>query len=54
MLTPSLNADFRWSAHGPNDRRKIVYGTVDYLTPELVNRQIYGKKVNIECLGVLT
>ena len=47
-------ADFGWSAHGPNDRRKIVCDTVDYLAPELVNRQIYGKKVDIERLSVLT
>jgi len=47
-------ADFGWSARSPNDRRKTVCGTVDYLAPELVNRQVYGKKVDNWCLGVLT
>lgn len=29
-------ADFGWSVHAPNSRRKTLCGTLDYLPPEMV------------------
>jgi len=29
-------ADFGWSVHAPNNRRKTLCGTLDYLPPEMV------------------
>ncbi|KAI9208045.1 aurora-related kinase 1 [Polychytrium aggregatum] len=47
-------ADFGWSIHAPNARRKTFCGTVDYLAPELVARnQSHDAGVDIWALGVL-
>jgi aurora kinase len=29
-------ADFGWSVHAPNERRKTLCGTLDYLPPEMI------------------
>lgn len=47
-------ADFGWSVHAPSSRRQTVCGTLDYLPPEMVQRKIYDKNVDLWCLGVLT
>jgi len=47
-------ADFGWSVHAPNDRRRTQCGTLDYLPPEIVNYTWYDKKVDLWSLGVLT
>ena len=47
-------ADFGWSAHSPSDRRKTFCGTLDYLPPEMVTGQVYGKSTDIWSIGVLT
>jgi aurora kinase len=47
-------SDFGWSAHSPNDRRTTFCGTLDYLTPEHLNREQYGKAVDIWSIAVLT
>ncbi|XP_075591021.1 aurora kinase C-like [Dermatophagoides farinae] len=48
-------ADFGWAAHIPEepDRRKTYCGTMDYLSPEIVRQEWYGKEVDIWCLGIL-
>ena len=46
-------ADFGWSAHSPSDRRRTFCGTLDYLAPEFVRREEYGKGVDIWSVGVL-
>ncbi|VDN20588.1 unnamed protein product [Gongylonema pulchrum] len=32
-------ADFGWSVHAPNSKRKTICGTLDYMSPEMVERQ---------------
>lgn len=46
-------ADFGWSIHAPNSRRKTLCGTLDYLPPEMVERKDHDSAVDIWCLGVL-
>ena len=33
-------ADFGWSVHAPNSRRKTLCGTLDYLPPEMVEGHV--------------
>ena len=55
-------SDFGWSVHAPNDRRKTMCGTLDYLPPEILRNKIkgpsesipYNNKVDLWSLGVLT
>lgn len=47
-------ADFGWSVHAPSSRRQTMCGTLDYLPPEMVQRKVYDKNVDLWCLGVLT
>jgi len=49
-------ADFGWSVHAPNSRRKTMCGTLDYLPPEMIRGggdNYYNEKVDIWSLGVL-
>ncbi|GMH39555.1 hypothetical protein BSKO_07453 [Bryopsis sp. KO-2023] len=46
-------ADFGWSVHSTNKRRKTLCGTLDYLPPEMVKRECYDFGVDIWSLGVL-
>lgn len=46
-------SDFGWSTHTPDDRRKTMCGTLDYLPPEMVNRSSYNHKVDTWSIGVL-
>lgn len=48
-------ADFGWSVHAPSNKRKTMCGTLDYLPPEMVTRQVdpYGKEIDIWSLGIL-
>lgn len=48
--------DFGWSAYlGPDETRKTFCGTIDYMAPELVQRDIkYDHNVDIWTVGVLT
>ena len=46
-------SDFGWSVHAPTKRRDTMCGTLDYLSPEMVNREEYHKSTDLWCLGVL-
>ena len=48
-------ADFGWSVYAPaqQSRRTTFCGTLDYLPPEMVQREAYDDSVDIWCLGVL-
>lgn len=45
-------ADFGWSVHDPDNRRKTVCGTPEYFPPELVSRLRYDNTADLWCLGV--
>ncbi|KAH8673884.1 kinase-like domain-containing protein [Xylariales sp. PMI_506] len=51
-------SDFGWSVHAPNNRRKTMCGTLDYLPPEMIkpgsSDNYYNEKVDLWSLGVLT
>lgn len=51
-------SDFGWSVHAPNNRRKTLCGTLDYLPPEMIRSgskdNWYNEKVDLWSLGVLT
>lgn len=46
-------ADFGWSVHAPNSRRKTLCGTLDYLPPEMVEGAYHDANVDVWSLGVL-
>jgi len=46
-------ADFGWSVHAPSKCRKTMCGTIDYLSPEMIDSQTYNEYVDNWCLGVL-
>ncbi|ORC89757.1 putative protein kinase [Trypanosoma theileri] len=45
-------ADFGWSVHDPNNRRKTSCGTPEYFPPEIVGRQAYDMSADLWCLGI--
>ncbi|KAJ1963226.1 spindle assembly checkpoint kinase [Dipsacomyces acuminosporus] len=47
-------ADFGWSVHAPNSRRRTLCGTLDYLPPEMVEGRDHNASVDLWSLGVLT
>ena len=57
-IKPANISDFGWSVHAPNNRRKTMCGTLDYLPPEMIkpggNDSFYSEKVDLWSLGVLT
>ena len=46
-------SDFGWSIHTPSNVRRTYCGTMDYLSPEIVENKFYDSNVDIWCLGVL-
>ncbi|XP_050672453.1 aurora kinase B-like [Leptidea sinapis] len=46
-------ADFGWSVHAPSESRKTLCGTLDYLPPEMIKKEIYDVTVDQWCLGIL-
>ena len=46
-------ADFGWSVHAPNARRRTLCGTLDYLPPEMIENKEHDKMVDVWSLGVL-
>lgn len=47
-------ADFGWSVHEPDSHRTTLCGTMDYLSPEMVQGKPHSKAVDLWSLGVLT
>lgn len=46
-------ADFGWSVHAPSSRRFTLCGTVDYLSPEMVQGVAHTYTVDLWSVGVL-
>lgn len=46
-------ADFGWSVHSLSSRRMTVCGTLDYLSPEMIDGKPHSYHVDIWSLGVL-
>lgn len=46
-------ADFGWSVHEPTSTRTTLCGTLDYLSPEMVQGHPHSKNVDLWSLGVL-
>ncbi|CAG4984066.1 unnamed protein product [Parnassius apollo] len=46
-------ADFGWSVHSPSSRRMTLCGTLDYLSPEMIEGKPHNYAVDIWSLGVL-
>eukprot|EP00270_Netrium_digitus_P015355 TRINITY_DN5365_c0_g1_i1.p1 TRINITY_DN5365_c0_g1~~TRINITY_DN5365_c0_g1_i1.p1 ORF type:complete len:363 (+),score=68.06 TRINITY_DN5365_c0_g1_i1:109-1197(+) len=46
-------SDFGWSVHSPSTRRNTLCGTLDYLPPEMVEREAHDNRVDVWSLGVL-
>ncbi|KAK6477920.1 aurora kinase B-like [Huso huso] len=46
-------ADFGWSVHAPSMRRKTMCGTLDYLSPEMIEGKTYNENADLWCVGVL-
>ncbi|XP_063928000.1 uncharacterized protein LOC135141079 [Zophobas morio] len=46
-------SDFGWSVHAFGNRRKTLCGTLDYLSPEMVEGKEYDYKVDVWSLGIL-
>ncbi|XP_055614193.1 aurora kinase C-like [Uranotaenia lowii] len=46
-------ADFGWSVHEPTSTRTTLCGTLDYLSPEMVQGNPHSKNVDLWSLGVL-
>lgn len=47
-------ADFGWAVHGPSSRRQTLCGTLDYLSPEMIEQKTYDERIDLWSLGVLT
>ncbi|ESL08497.1 protein kinase [Trypanosoma rangeli SC58] len=45
-------ADFGWSVHDPQNRRKTSCGTPEYFPPEIIGRQPYDASADLWCLGI--
>ena len=45
-------ADFGWSVHDPQLRRRTACGTPEYFPPEIVTKSEYNTSVDLWCLGV--
>ncbi|XP_045781673.1 serine/threonine-protein kinase Aurora-2-like [Maniola jurtina] len=46
-------ADFGWSVHSPSSRRMTLCGTLDYLSPEMIEGKPHSYAIDIWSLGVL-
>lgn len=45
--------DFGWSVYTADDRRQTICGTLDYQTPEQVEKREYRGTIDVWCIGVL-
>ena len=46
-------ADFGWSVHAPGSRRQTLCGTLDYLSPEMIEGKSHDHYVDVWSLGIL-
>jgi len=46
-------SDFGWSVHAPHSRRSTLCGTLDYLSPEMIEGKQHDEAVDRWSLGVL-
>lgn len=46
-------SDFGWSIFSPESYRTTLCGTIEYLSPEMINKFPYSKEIDVWCLGVL-
>lgn len=46
-------ADFGWSVHAPSKRRNTLCGTLDYLSPEMIEGKSHDENVDVWSVGVL-
>ncbi|EGR28171.1 protein kinase domain protein [Ichthyophthirius multifiliis] len=46
-------ADFGWSIHSQSNKRQTICGTLDYLSPEMVEGGTHNYSVDIWSLGIL-
>ncbi|KAI5149079.1 hypothetical protein ENBRE01_0689 [Enteropsectra breve] len=45
--------DFGWSVYNKDRKRLTFCGTAEYLPPEMCREEIYDKKADIWCMGIL-
>ncbi|OAF70901.1 hypothetical protein A3Q56_01300 [Intoshia linei] len=45
--------DFGWAVHAPSSRRTTFCGTIDYLSPEMVEGKVHDSAVDLWTVGVL-
>jgi serine/threonine protein kinase len=46
-------SDFGWAIYAPKERRRTFCGTLDYVSPEVVEGHSYDEKIDIWSIGVL-
>uniref|UniRef100_A0A0N5AZZ8 Aurora kinase n=1 Tax=Syphacia muris TaxID=451379 RepID=A0A0N5AZZ8_9BILA len=46
-------ADFGWSVHAPSSKRQTMCGTLDYLSPEMLNHRQHDEMVDNWSLGIM-
>ncbi|CDH56860.1 aurora kinase a [Lichtheimia corymbifera JMRC:FSU:9682] len=46
-------ADFGWAVHDPWPRRRTFCGTLDYLSPEMVENKTHDERVDVWAIGIL-
>jgi len=46
-------SDFGWAVHAPSQRRSTFCGTLDYLAPEMLERKVHDKNVDVWSLGIM-
>ncbi|KAL9645685.1 hypothetical protein ABK040_003418 [Willaertia magna] len=46
-------SDFGWAVHAPSKKRNTLCGTLDYLPPEMIEKQPHDVTVDLWCIGVL-
>ncbi|KAA3673970.1 uncharacterized protein DEA37_0005391 [Paragonimus westermani] len=46
-------SDFGWAVHAPSLRRRTMCGTLDYLSPEIVNGAVHDERVDHWTVGIL-
>lgn len=47
-------ADFGWAVKNNDKKRNTFCGTLEYLSPEMLNNQVHDHNIDVWCLGILT